>query len=329
MHWGLRFDFRNPDIAGTTMAERYAAALDMVEWAEGLGASRFIICEHHGSQDGYIPSPLPMAAAMATRTKKARIGILALIVPFHDPLRLAEDISVVDNIANGRLDIVVAAGYNPIEFAMFDVPMKERVARVTETVETLRAAFSGEPFEFRGRVVQVTPKPVQTGGPKIVLGGSSEAAARRAARIADGFAPTVTSVWDAYRDELIKRGKPDVGPARQSHLETTFLAEDVDEGWAKYGPYFLHEMNAYGAWQQGDVETAFRPVEGVDELRSDSHYRVMTPQQLVAEAQASPVLPFLMLHPLCGGTPPDLAWESLRLFAHDVLPHVRSEADRA
>src|SRR5580692_6202781 len=103
MEWGLRFDFRNPAFASTTMAERYAAALDMVEWAEGLGARRFVVCEHHGSEDGYIPSPLPMAAAMAMRTTKARIGIFALIVPFHDPLRLAEEICVVDNIAQGRL----------------------------------------------------------------------------------------------------------------------------------------------------------------------------------------------------------------------------------
>ena len=322
VHWGLRFDFRNPDIAVTTMAERYSAALDMVEWAEGLGAGHFVVCEHHGSDDGYIPSPLPMAAAMAMRTKRARIGILALIVPFHDPLRLAEDVSVVDNIANGRLDIVVAAGYNPLEFAMFGVPMNERVKRVTETVNTLRAAFTGEPFEFRGRTVRVTPRPVQPGGPKIILGGSSEAAARRAARIADGFAPTVTSVWDAYREELARLGKPDPGPARQSQLETTFLAQDVDKGWEEYGPYFLHEMNAYGAWQQGDVETAFRPVGDLDELRANSHYRVVTPDVLVAEFQASPSAPFTMLHPMCGGTPPDLAWKSLRLFENEVLPHL-------
>jgi len=303
VHWGLRFDFRNPDLASTSMAERYAGALDIVAWAEQLGARHVTLCEHHGSSDGYLPSPLPMAAAMAARTTTMRLLIAALIVPFHDPLRLAEDIAVVDNIAGGRLDLIVAAGYNPEEFAMFDVPLASRVPRVVETVATLRAAFTGEPFEFRGRTVRVTPKPAQPGGPRIFLGGSSDAAARRAAHIADGFQPSVPDVWEAYRDELRKLGKPDPGPASRNHTVTTFLAEDVERGWDVYGPFFLHEMNGYGAWQQGDVQTAFRMVGSVDELRETER-------------------PSVVLHPLCGGTPPALAWESLRLFEHDVLPAV-------
>ena len=323
MHWGLRFDFRNPSIAGTTMAERYAAALDMVEWAEAHGATSVTVSEHHGSDDGYLPSSLPMLAAMAQRTKTSRLIVAALIVPFHDPLRLAEDVAVVDNLSNGRLDIIVAGGYNPEEFAMFGVSTKERVRRVVETVETLRAAFTGEPFEFRGRTVRITPKPAQPKGPRIILGGSSEAAARRAARIADGFQPSVPDVWEHYRDELVKLGKPDPGPIRQNHTVTTFLAEDVDEGWKRYGPFFLHEMNAYGAWQQGDVATQFRVVDSIDDLRGRSHYRVLTPGDFAAELQGldSPVV---VLHPLCGGTPPELAWESLRLFERDVLPALRT-----
>jgi alkanesulfonate monooxygenase SsuD/methylene tetrahydromethanopterin reductase-like flavin-dependent oxidoreductase (luciferase family) len=322
MQFGLRFDFRNPAIAGTSMAERYAAALDMVEWAEALGANRFTVSEHHGSDDGYLPSSLPMLAAMAARTRSARLTVAALIVPFHDPLRLAEDICVVDNLANGRLDVVVAAGYNPAEFEMFGVPVAERVKRVVETIHTLRAAFTGEPFEYRGRTVRVTPPPVQPGGPKIALGGSSEAAARRAARIADSYQPVVASTWEHYRDELATLGKPDPGPMRQQQLITTFLATDVEQGWARYGPFLLHEMNAYGAWQQGDVETAFRLVDDINKLRADSHYRVITPGELVAELQASP-RPAITFHPLCGGTTPELAWETLHLFEHEVLPALR------
>jgi alkanesulfonate monooxygenase SsuD/methylene tetrahydromethanopterin reductase-like flavin-dependent oxidoreductase (luciferase family) len=322
MQFGLRFDFRNPAIAGTSMAERYAAALDMVEWAEALGANRFTVSEHHGSDDGYLPSSLPMLAAMAARTRSARLTVAALIVPFHDPLRLAEDICVVDNLANGRLDVVVAAGYNPAEFEMFDVPVTDRVKRVVETIHTLRAAFTGEPFEYRGRTVRVTPPPVQPGGPKIALGGSSAAAARRAARIADGYQPVVASTWEDYRDELATLGKPDPGPMRQQQLVTTFLATDVERGWASYGPFLLHEMNAYGAWQQGDVETAFRLVDAIDDLRADSHYRVITPEELVAELQASPH-PAITFHPLCGGTTPALAWETLHLFEREVLPALR------
>jgi len=319
--WGLRFDFRNPAFAGTTTAERYTAALDMVEWADALGAASVTVSEHHGSDDGYLPSSLPMLAAMAMRTTRLRLRVAALIVPFHDRLRLAEDLAVVDNLAQGRLDIVVAAGYNAAEFAMFDVPMKRRVSDVVETIETLRGAFSGAPFEFRGRTVQVTPAPFQPGGPAIVLGGSSEPAARRAARIADGFAPSAPGVWDFYRDEMLQLGKPDPGPSRGNSVGTTFLADDVDRGWQEYGPFFLHEMNAYGAWQEKGVRTNFREVDAIDDLRAKSHYRVATPDQLVHDIETLDE-PTVIFHPLCGGTTPELAWRSLRLFEQDVLPKV-------
>ncbi len=186
----LRFDLRNPAIGRTTMADRYAAALDMAAWADQLGCLAVTVSEHHGSPDGYLPSPLIMLAGMASRTTNVRFTVAALIAPFHDPLRLAEDLCVLDNISRGRIDLIVAAGYVREEFEMFDVPGPERGARVTEAVATLKAAFRGEVFEYRGRSVMITPAPVRVGGPAILLGGSSERAARRAARIADGFVPS-------------------------------------------------------------------------------------------------------------------------------------------
>src|SRR5436309_5671834 len=149
MLFGLRFDFRNPEVAGTTMADRYSAALDMAEWADRLGCVSIAVSEHHGSPDGYVPSPIVMLAAMAARTTNVRFMIAALIAPFHDPLRIAEDMLVLDNLSKGRVDVLVAGGYVHEEFAMFDAPLNERGKRVRETVATLKAAFSGEPFEFR------------------------------------------------------------------------------------------------------------------------------------------------------------------------------------
>src|ERR1700683_1545984 len=154
MLFGLRYDFRNPAFAGTSMADRYAAALDMAAWADSLGAVSIAVSEHHGSADGYLPSPLPMLAAMAARTSEVHFMVAALIAPFYDPIRLAEDMVVLDNLSRGRIDLIIAGGYVHEEFAMFGVPKNERAKRVTEVVATLKAAFSGEPFEFRGRTVQ-------------------------------------------------------------------------------------------------------------------------------------------------------------------------------
>jgi alkanesulfonate monooxygenase SsuD/methylene tetrahydromethanopterin reductase-like flavin-dependent oxidoreductase (luciferase family) len=320
MLFGLRFDFRNPDFAGTTAADRYAAALDMAEWADRLGCVSIAISEHHGSPDGYLPSPVPMLGAMAARTTNVRFMIAALIAPFYEPLRIAEDLVVLDHLSKGRVDLIVAGGYVHEEFAMFGVPMKERAKRVTELVTTLKAAFTGEPFEFRGRTVQVTPAPYRPGGPSISLGGSSEPAARRAARIADGFLPSVPEVWEFYRDEVQLLGRPDPGPSPIGDNQTIALAEDPEKGWEQMAPFFLHETNAYGAWQaQDDVASPYRTVADTDELRETGKYRVLSPDQLVEELRAAP-FPFAMLHPMCGGMPVDLAWSSLRLLENEVLP---------
>jgi alkanesulfonate monooxygenase SsuD/methylene tetrahydromethanopterin reductase-like flavin-dependent oxidoreductase (luciferase family) len=320
MHFGFRFDFRNPDIAETTMADRYAAALDMVEWADALGCTTVGVSEHHGSPDGYLPSPIPMLAAMAARTSNVRFIIAALIAPFHDPLRLAEDLIVLDNLSRGRVDLIVAGGYVHEEFAMFDVPMKERGRRVTEAVAVLRAAFSGEAFEYRGRTVHITPAPFRPGGPSIILGGSSRPAAERAARIADGFIPSIPEVWTFYRDAVQKLGRPDPGPSPIGANQVVALAEDPDKGWEQMSPFFLHETNAYGMWQaQDDIASPFHNVDDVDELRTTGQYRVLAPEQFVEEQKAAP-FPYAMFHPLCGGMPIDLAWSSLHLFEHEVLP---------
>ena len=177
MLFGIRFDLRNPGFAGVDLADRYAAMLDMAEWADRHGALYVNVSEHHGVDDGYLPSALVMAGAIAARTTNVVISINALIAPFHDPLRLAEDIAVVDQLSRGRLSVTLAGGYVLDEFEMFGVDPSERPARVRETVAALRLAWTGEPFEFRGRTVRVTPTPAQPGGPRILLGGSSEAGA--------------------------------------------------------------------------------------------------------------------------------------------------------
>ncbi len=319
----MRFDFRNPDHADTAMADRYAAALDMAEWADLLGCVTIAVSEHHGSPDGYLPSPIPMLAAMAARTTNVRLNIAALIAPFHDPLRLAEDLIVLDILSRGRVDLIVAGGYVHEEFALFDVPMSERGARVTETVSVLKSAFSAEPFDYRGRTVHITPAPYRPGGPSISLGGSSKPAAVRAARIADGFIPSVPEVWSYYRDEVQALGRPDPGPCPIGPNQVVALAEDPDNGWEQMAPFFLHETNAYGAWQaQDDVASPYHTVTDTDALRATGQYRVVSPDQFVEELKASP-FPFAFFHPLCGGMPIDLAWSSLRLFEDEVLPAFR------
>ena len=319
----MRFDFRNPAFAGTTMTERYRAGLDMVAWADRLGFVTIVLSEHHGSPDGYLPSPLVMAAAMAARTNAIRISISAVVAPLHDPIRLAEDAAVVDLISGGRLDLVLANGYVADEFAMFGVAMSERVARVGAAVETMRNAWRGEPFQHQGRAAHVTPAPERDDGPKLTLGGSTPSAARRAARVGDGFSPSMPELWEHYREARIAAGEADPGPYFGVALGNFHLAEDVERGWDEVGRYFMHETNAYGKWMtDAGLPGMYMPATDVDELRSRGMYRVITPDQMVDELQAAGPFAFALFHPMLGGIPPESAWRALELFEHEVLPRL-------
>jgi alkanesulfonate monooxygenase SsuD/methylene tetrahydromethanopterin reductase-like flavin-dependent oxidoreductase (luciferase family) len=324
MRFSVRFDFRDPRPGPGSMADRYAAALDMVEWADGRPeCGSIILSEHHGAADGYLPAPLPMLGAMAARTSRVTLRVAALIAPFHDPLRLAEDLVVLDHLSRGRVELVVGAGYVADEFAMFGVEPGDRVRRVVEAVTTVKAAMSGEPFDYRGRRVRVTPGPYSPGGPVVALGGGTPRAARRAARIADDFEPTDPRLRADYRAAVMELGRPDPGPLTAPSRGLVVLAEDPEEGWARHGEHLLHEMNSYGRWTAaaGGTGTMYRAVTDLADLRASGRYRILTPAQLVAEIAADPdrVIAF---HPLCGGTPPALGWASLHLL-DQVIPAPR------
>ena len=320
---GIRYDFRNPAFAGTSMADRYHAALDQIVWAENLGFESVTLSEHHACEDGYLPSALTFAAAIAARTSRIRIRIAAVVPALYHPLRLAEEAAVVDQLSRGRLDLVVTNGYVPREYTMFDDDIANRVKRVNETVAALRQAFTGEPFEFRGKTVQVTPAPYQPAGPPIWLGGAAEPAARRAARIADGFLPSYPELWDIYRDELVKQGKPDPGPIPQGTINYLHVTDDPDATWREIAPCAMHEMNAYGKWAaESGAATGYEEVTDADALRAMGIYQLLTPEQCVEQINAQGAVKLVMFHPLMGGVTPDLAWQNLRLFESEVLPHI-------
>jgi alkanesulfonate monooxygenase SsuD/methylene tetrahydromethanopterin reductase-like flavin-dependent oxidoreductase (luciferase family) len=317
----LRFDLRNPAFAGVSAQDRVQAAVEMAAWADTRGAVSVSFMEHHGSDDGYLPSPVVVAAAVAARTSTCRIGISALLAPFYDPIRLAEDLAVLDNLSGGRVDIVLGSGYVEEEFTLYGVDKRERGRRMTETVETLRAAWTGEPFEYRGRTVRVTPAPTRAGGPRLVLGGSSDAAARRAARLGDGFVPSNSACWQAYRDEMARLGKDDPGEGMGAFkIVNTVIAEDPDRAWDELAPYFLHDMNTYGGWLEDNGMDGPYATTTLDDLAATGAYRIVTPDAYAEELRPMGDFALAMFHPMVGGIPPAQAWESLRLFDEVVVP---------
>jgi alkanesulfonate monooxygenase SsuD/methylene tetrahydromethanopterin reductase-like flavin-dependent oxidoreductase (luciferase family) len=317
----LKFDLRAPAF-GAAPADLYAAALDMCAWADAAGFDCVRFLEHHGSEDGYCPAPLVMAAAAAARTSRVRIRVRALILPLHDPVRVAEDAAVVDVISRGRLELVVAAGYVQSEFAMFGRSLADRPRLVEEGVRVLKQAWTGEPFDYQGRPALVALRPHRQPRPPIVLGGSSPAAARRAARIADGFEPTSRRLYDVYAAECGRLGTtpgPSLPPAPRGQF--LYVSEDPERSWRELGPHLLHETQSYGAWlAEAGNATNYQPATDLEELRASGTYQILTPGECADLAAALGPDGQLEFHPLVGGADPALGWKCLTLFEKQVAP---------
>jgi alkanesulfonate monooxygenase SsuD/methylene tetrahydromethanopterin reductase-like flavin-dependent oxidoreductase (luciferase family) len=321
----LRFDMRAPAFSPASNADLYAAALEMASWADERGIDGLSLAEHHGVEDGFLPAPLILASCFAGRTRNAAISINALLLPLYDPVRLAEDLAVLDLASQGRVRLTLGMGYRPSEYAMFGKDWKGRGRLMDECIEVLLKAWSGEPFEYQGRPVQMTSRPFTRPLPPVNVGGSGKHGARRAARFGLPFLPATQDeeVLALYLSECERLGveEPDLRPPGNGQM--VWLAEDPDAYWAQVGCHLLHEASVYRSWQRaGHLSSVYSQATTVDELRAEGKYLVLTPEQCVEYVKAQGSEAAVVLYPLCGGLPPELAWQSLELYANEVLPQL-------
>ncbi|MAJ60514.1 MAG: hypothetical protein CBC48_11145 [bacterium TMED88] len=330
MRLHLTYDMRSPDF-GAPSTELHAAMLDQVEWADGLGFDAVGLGEHHGSEDGYNPSPLLLASAIAARTHSIAIQTAILVAPLYDLPKLAEDAAVAQILSGGRLELGIGAGYRPSEFETFGRSLEGRWQRMGETIAFLRQAWTGEPFDWQGRRCQITPIPAPA-PPPILLGGSSPSTARRAARIADGwFPPLDPKLWVPYRDECVRLGKPDPGSYPAQGPIFLWVSEDPESAWDMLMPHVLHQLDSYSRWTQETFGRPAGPYAGgmtPDRIKQSSAYQVLSPEQTLELADRLGDHSVLYLNPLLAGIRPRDAHLMLGLYEHAVHPYLAGQPGR-
>ncbi len=248
--FGLWYDFRNPQAWRQPNEQFYAERLAQISRAETLGFRSCWLTEHHFCDDGYTPSPLVLAGAIGARTEHIRLGTNLMLLPLHNPVRMAEDAATVSLITGGRFDLGVGIGYRELEFEAFGRKLSQRPSLIEEGIEIIRRAWSGTAVNFAGKRFQVgdlkvTPTPDNP--PKIYLGGMVEPAIQRAARIADGFLCTGGIGLDIYNEAVEKSGKA---------IEDTdvvlgcwaIIAADPEAEAANIGDHVLYHINEYIKW---------------------------------------------------------------------------------
>ena len=340
---------------GQSHADIIRGELDQIVWSEELGFDEIWLTEHHFINYGLSVDPATLAAAAASRTQRIRIGLAAAILPFHHPVRLAEQMALVDIISNGRLDVGVGRGNRPMEFRGFHVPQEESRDRFDEAVEILRRAWTEERFSYDGRFfkvpeVSVIPKPVQRPHPPLYQVCVSKDGIENTAL--HGW-PMLNSVLFGPVDQLIANRETYVDTLKKAGRS----AEEIKSLLARWGvsrQIYVAETDARALAEAKDAELwyqeSFRKFV-VPERIEEAHpslqpgFRAMaerlskiTWEGLVAETLAFGSPDTVARHievmrdlgvgqVMCwmnfGGLAQDKVRRSMELFAREVMPRFR------
>ena len=306
------------------VSDRYKAFLEMASFMDENDFFSISLEEHHGVENGWSPTPLMNAGMALARTKNITVSISALLLPLHNPIRVAEDIAILDLISGGRIAVILAMGYRPEEYHLMDKDWAGRGKVMDENLDVLMKAFSGEPFEYKGQTVQITPKPLTQPHPTILIGGSSKPAARRAARFG---LPMMTSahvpdIEAYYAEQCEANGTQGFCMMPAEDITMLFVDPDPDKAWAELGEYFLNETKTYHSWQTPDIKSQVHSHANTpEELREEGIYAIRTPEECREIAKNNESATF-SLHPLCGGLPIDRGWDCMNLFVEEVLKKI-------
>lgn len=330
--FGYLYDFRNPQPWRRPWTELYAETLDTIAWTESIGFHGAWVPEHHGAEDGYMPSPMVTLAAIAARTKTMAIGSGVALAPLYHPVRFAEDCAVLDTLANGRLEMALAIGYRRRETASYGVDFTKRGARFDEFLEIVRRLWAGETVTFEGKHYSVENARIVPPAPRgqipLFIGGFAEKALARVAKYADGYFGN-EDVCGLYADKLREQGKdPAAARIRIQGLFVT-VARDPAAAMEELAPYFHYVNNGYSEWLNEDkavgiADPMLKPMS-LEDFKQSRILQIWTPEQAIEKFRAMQsrisIEHFMMMMP--AGLPQGRFRDYAQLFADEVLPAFR------
>jgi alkanesulfonate monooxygenase SsuD/methylene tetrahydromethanopterin reductase-like flavin-dependent oxidoreductase (luciferase family) len=306
------------------------------EMAEEAGFDSLLIPDRHMRNECMFPSPLILMAALAARTSRIRLGTYILLLPLYNPMHIAEQFAMIDQLSRGRTILGVASGYHAGYHQMFNVPFKERGRRFEESFEVIMRAWSGEKFSFQGKHYQfedvfLTPKPYQQPRPEVWVGGMFPKTIARAGRLGDAWCsdpfPLDPKIWNEqvalYRKSARDHGHSSkvvmmrdawVAPTRKE-ADDTFLKVAIQE-WLFYFRFGI--LTHHPDFQQESDFTLDR---------GRPHFVCGTPEDCIRQLkmyERDYDADYMVLRfRLPGGPPRAKVLESLRMFGREVMPAMR------
>jgi probable F420-dependent oxidoreductase len=319
---------------GTDLPRMVDELIIEAQQAERAGFDSFFLTEHHQEPSGYLPSPLPLAAALAARTSTIRLGTGIAILPLYHPIRLAEDCAVIDIISKGRLILGVGQGYQEGDFAAFGLKVSDRVSLFEESIEILRRAWTEEKVYFVGKRytlqnVMVTPKPVQKPHPPIWVAALGDEPMKRAGRLGDALLADSFQLPERlkrrvalYRETAESRGRAH----KVVVFREGFVAPTREEAIRRYEAGLLSTHRYY--WRHGSYYPDIKKEEDLDLARISLERLILgSPDDCVERIQTwhrevgADYFLIRFRHP--GGPAHPQVLEALELFGREVIPRFR------
>jgi probable F420-dependent oxidoreductase len=318
--------------------ERLQRCIDEVcaeaQLAEQVGFEAILVGEHHQHRDGFLPSPLIVSTAIAARTETIRIGTGILLLPLYHPVHVAEDAATLDIISKGRLILGLGMGYQAGDFGAFGLPLSQRVSRLEEGIDIIRACWTQETFSYHGKRfrldnVGIYPKPVQRPHPPIWVGAMADDSIKRAAQYGDAWLTGMTQpmenirrhtqTYKAYAGEFHR-------PARIILMRDAWVAETRQQAEAEYGPEVLTAYQYY--WRSDSLSFQGSRAESeftIDKMAPD---RIVlgSPEEVVDQLQRwqetidAEMVIFRLRQAHSGGPAHEKILRAIRLFGDKVIP---------
>ncbi|MGB6209787.1 LLM class flavin-dependent oxidoreductase [Mycobacterium sp.] len=307
----LRFNFASPHGEPRKQSELIRAALELAQWGESRGITTVSVDEHHATGHGWSCNPIMAAGMFLAQTSTLIASVDCALGPLWSPVRLAEDIALVDNMSRGRLHTTIGLGYRAVEYDGLGVDFSQRGNLMDKLIERMLSVWSEIGSWTRPH-------------PPLYVGGGARVTARRAARfrLPLSLADHLPDVAAYYRELCAEAGIAPLvimpGPVNRGMI---YLHEDPDQAWAQLGEHILWEAVTYGGWSKDQRSLMHLPgVQTLDEVKASGRYRFLTPDQLIAEVREADNYGPIVLHPLVGGMPADEAWKSVQLLVDKVVP---------
>jgi alkanesulfonate monooxygenase SsuD/methylene tetrahydromethanopterin reductase-like flavin-dependent oxidoreductase (luciferase family) len=334
MQLGIYLNAQHP--ARDDPARRFAETVEQVRLIRALGFDSIWGGEHHATPGFHYFPLLPLLQRLASEAEGLSLGTNLILLPLHNPVEVAEIGAFLDVISGGRFLLGVGLGYRPEEFALFGVPMTERVSRLVEGIEIIRRLWTEDGVTHHGRHwrldgVSIRPRPYQQPRPPILVGSQVPAGIARAARIADGWmvvpVPTVEEFAAQATAFAAARAAAGLPPSRHvCRLIEVACAPDEEIAVRRAAPFLLAKYQAYLSW--GIPGITFDPDAPSDvQLRhlAADRFAVGSPAQVVDAllTQHRAGVTHATMRVSWPGMPQDDILAGLELLGREVLPEVR------